>query len=112
MPFRKNPQDIVHVKVETQDFAIHKFLICSESRYFDRAFNNTSFVEATTGVLVLPDVEVDVFRLLFSWLYTRQVNSTEKEDKDGKGTSSIGVLVRLSVYPAISSLKTKLCAAY
>ena len=62
---------MVTIKVgpEQTPFCMHKAIVCSQSTYFEKAFNGR-LEEATTGVITLADIDVDLFRIISAWLYT------------------------------------------
>jgi BTB/POZ domain len=74
---------MVHIKVgaEEQDFCIHKDLIYHYSPYFKAAFN-TGLQEAKTGIMKLPETDIEVFELFQGWLYTQCLleRGANKED--------------------------------
>ena len=49
-------------------FYLHKDLLCSRSDYF-RAYFNGNFREIETGIITLPDDDVEAFKLLVDWIY-------------------------------------------
>lgn len=51
---------------------MHQELICFYSPYFKAAFKG-GFQEATTGEVVLDDVDAEVFGLFVQWLYTQDI---------------------------------------
>ncbi|KAK4695162.1 hypothetical protein P7C71_g2538, partial [Lecanoromycetidae sp. Uapishka_2] len=73
--------DFVHVLVgpTKQDFGIHKGLLCHHSRFFVKAFNG-SFSEASKRIVELPEDNVGIFSIVYTWLYSGQL----LQAKDGE----------------------------
>ncbi|KAF2642245.1 hypothetical protein P280DRAFT_260688 [Massarina eburnea CBS 473.64] len=89
-------EGIVTVKVgpdqHQQDFQIHKALLTHHSEYF-RAALQGEWKEAEDRVVVLDDVEPDVFGIFATWLYTGKVPDINRErelalENDGKATTA------------------------
>ncbi|KAF2278450.1 uncharacterized protein EI97DRAFT_465745 [Westerdykella ornata] len=62
-------------------FLLHTHLLTSQSPYF-RASLLGPFLESATNSITLPDIDVPIFELLVSWLYTGSI--TPLPFKDGK----------------------------
>lgn len=59
-------------ETERRTFRLHKSFACWRSPYFDRAFNNPSFIEAATQrVVVQADPEIMAF--LIEWIYIQDL---------------------------------------
>ena len=72
-------------------FGIHKDLLCHVSSYFKAALTGT-FGGAITGVVVLRDEEVDVFKRFNGWLYTNTILQ-ENDIKDPDFTNLMELYV-------------------
>jgi len=61
---------MVTIKVgkEGEPFPIHKELVIYQSKYFRAAFKG-GFKEADDRTVTLEDVDEDILRLCFNWLY-------------------------------------------
>lgn len=65
---------MVHLFVgpEKKQYDVHKALLCSFSRFFDRAFNG-SISEAQKNEMSLPDDSPIFFDVFIAWLYGKQL---------------------------------------
>ncbi|KAF7895827.1 uncharacterized protein EAF01_009789 [Botrytis porri] len=62
----------IHVGSSSQEFAVHKDLICYTSPFFRAAFTS-GFQETNTGTMKLPETDTEIFDLFMGWLYTREL---------------------------------------
>ena len=86
--------EIVHVKVGSQDFGIHKGLLCQQSKHFKAALNGSS-TEAMDGTIKLLDIHENVFEIIYTWLYTTKLT----KEIDGKDVEcSLGRTVSLFLF--------------
>lgn len=60
----------------SQTFAVHKNLICMHSEYFRKAFT-CSYREGNDGHMNLPEDWPESFEVLYSWLYSGQVEAAD-----------------------------------
>ncbi|KAG4437856.1 hypothetical protein IFR05_006658 [Cadophora sp. M221] len=58
----------IHVGPKRKVFTFHKKLLCDRSDFFFKAFNG-GFKEATTGVMYLPEDDVDALDSLIVYVY-------------------------------------------
>jgi len=58
----------INVGKEGRPFPTHKELVIYQSKYF-RAALEADFKEADHRTVTLEDVDEDIFRLFFNWLY-------------------------------------------
>ena len=79
MFFRQLYQDFVHVKVgaNTQDFGIHKGLLCEASSYFKGALSH-DFQEARENIVYLREDAVETFQRFQLWLYTGHILDSDE----------------------------------
>ncbi|THV54044.1 hypothetical protein BGAL_0035g00070 [Botrytis galanthina] len=68
----------IHVGSSSQEFAVHKDLICYTSPYFRAAFTS-GFQETKTGTIELPETDTIIFDLFMGWLYTRELSNASLE---------------------------------
>ncbi|TGO31950.1 hypothetical protein BHYA_0375g00020 [Botrytis hyacinthi] len=68
----------IHVGSSSQEFAVHRDLICYSSPYF-RAALTSGFQETNTGTIELPETNTKIVDLFMGWLYTRELSSTSLE---------------------------------
>ncbi|TGO27258.1 hypothetical protein BPAE_0045g00570 [Botrytis paeoniae] len=68
----------IHVGSSSQEFAVHKDLICYTSPFFRAAFTS-GFRKKNTGTIKLPKIDTEIFDLFMGWLYTRELSSTSLE---------------------------------
>ena len=69
---------LIKVGPDSVNFGIHKGLLCHYSFYFKAALTG-EFKEASEGIVVLRDEDVDVFKRFNEWLYTRALIGPEKD---------------------------------
>ena len=72
---RHRPDEIIviaKVGPEKKSFTMHKETLCKVSQFFRSALMG-NFKEARTRVIEFPEVEVEVFRVFQTWLYTRRL---------------------------------------
>lgn len=63
---------------ETQQFTVHRHLVCAKSKFFEAACSKL-WAEGKEKLVRLPEVEVDVFQAYLVWVYTGKV-AVNKED--------------------------------
>ncbi|TGO78554.1 hypothetical protein BELL_0062g00060 [Botrytis elliptica] len=68
----------IYVGSSSQEFAVHKDLICYTSPHFRAAFTS-GFQETNTGTIELPETNTEIFDLFMGWLYTRELSSSSLE---------------------------------
>ncbi|KAM0152803.1 hypothetical protein ACHAQE_006732 [Botrytis cinerea] len=73
-----SPIVYIHVGSSSQEFAVHKDLICYTSPFFRAAFTS-GFRETETGIIKLPETDTEIFDLFMGWLYTREFSSASLE---------------------------------
>ncbi|KAH8601405.1 hypothetical protein B0O99DRAFT_736614 [Bisporella sp. PMI_857] len=76
-PDLSTPQPIVTFKVGAGDkqesFAVHKNIVMSQSSFFAAAFQS-NFLEGTTQIMDLDDVEPSIFGMVVHWLYFNKID--------------------------------------
>jgi hypothetical protein len=60
-------------------FIVHKNILCSKVKYFDRLFNG-NFMEATAGEASFPEDDAAAFDALLAYIYTDNINSYSKNE--------------------------------
>ena len=75
--------DFVHVLVgpEAKNFGVHKGLRCGKSKYFEAAFQQSS-LEGNSGYITLLHARVDVFEVVWMWLYTQKIAQKTANGRD------------------------------
>ncbi|KAK6591693.1 hypothetical protein H4I96_12249 [Botrytis cinerea] len=73
-----SPIVYIHVGSSSQEFAVHKDLICYTSPFFRASFTS-GFWETETGIIKLPETDTEIFDLFMGWLYTREFSSASLE---------------------------------
>ncbi|KAF7881532.1 hypothetical protein EAF00_011901 [Botryotinia globosa] len=68
----------IHVGASSQEFTVHKDLICYTSPYFRAAFTS-GFQETNTGTIELPETDTKIFDLFMGWLYIRELSRASLE---------------------------------
>jgi len=66
---------------KTKEFQGHRGLLCHYSSYFKRALEG-GFEEAESRTVTLPEDDVEVFDIFFSWLYTRSQFKRKHDDPE------------------------------
>lgn len=93
--------EVISVEVGTgndkKKFGVHRGLICHHSSYFKAALLG-DFKEAHEKHVALPEDDPEVFRVVFTWLYTRRLVGEKEADIEG--------------WNAYSLKFTKLCKAW
>ena len=69
------------VKVSGTAFTLHKGVASFSSDYFKAALKENTFKEGTENVIEWPDADVECFKKLVVWMYTRQLVH-DGEDKN------------------------------
>jgi len=64
---------------KTKEFQGHRGLLCHYSSYFKGALEG-GFKEAESRTVTLPEDDVEVFEIFFSWLYTRSLFKREHDN--------------------------------
>ncbi|KAL2072740.1 hypothetical protein VTL71DRAFT_12083 [Oculimacula yallundae] len=82
-PYLSEPSNLVTFLVgqTKQKFIIHKEFVCRHSPVLGAAFNG-SFVEGTTKVYTLEDVDPEEFRLFSQYLYARKIDFKDSTTGD------------------------------
>lgn len=57
---------------ETQQFTVHRHLVCANSKFFEAACSKL-WAEGKENLVRLPEVKVDVFQAYLVWVYTGKV---------------------------------------
>lgn len=89
------------------EFIVHEEILKSAtgSKFFKVAFNN-GFKETTTGVLKLPEDDVDAFRLLLHWAYVNATGFTKCEKKAFFEHIDTSTLIKLYVLASKYTMNT------
>jgi hypothetical protein len=92
-------QQIVYAKAGTEkkSFGVHQELICFHSPYFRAAFKG-NFQEATTGEVLLDDVDSEVFGLFVQWLYAQDIVESICSDESSTNQGKAGTELPLTRY--------------
>lgn len=86
---------IANPGIDQQKFTVSKVLICSRSRYFDRALNG-EFKESKRKEVELHDVDVQSLQALLYWVYHNQLQP-DGDDYEYNVEDPGLFLVRLSI---------------
>ncbi|KAK5115005.1 hypothetical protein LTR85_010043 [Meristemomyces frigidus] len=68
----------IQVGSPPQEFQAPRGLICGQSAYFERAFNER-FAEGRANSTSLPEVECWVFEVFIAWLYTQRLSPARRD---------------------------------
>lgn len=85
----------VQVGPEKIPFHFHRGLLCHFSAYF-KAVLQSSFKEASQGVIELPDEDVKTFGLFARWIYFNRFQGTDHRDEESD-VQSTGSLTLMDV---------------
>lgn len=77
MDFRYLSGGIVKILVgpDAVKFDVHRELLCARSAYFSKALSEPW--EESSGILKLPEGDVDLFRCILQWLYKENLDHTK-----------------------------------
>lgn len=87
---------IANPAIDQQKFIISKVLICSRSKYFDRALNGP-FKESKQNEVELHDVDIQSVQALLYWLYHNELQSGGAHVYEYPVPNQEVILTRLSI---------------
>lgn len=94
-------------------FDVHRELLCARSAYFSKALSGPW--EESTGVLKLPEDEVDIFRCILQWLYKEDLDHTKLPPPSGGINASIRLYVladKLQIRPPTARFGIYSCPTF
>lgn len=87
--FNKPDYSDVTIFIQGKKLYAHRFVICVQSRYFAKAFNEKTFVEGETGEIRFDDGSAMAHWRVFQYLYTGDyADDLKVEGLEGETTTS------------------------